>query len=199
MVNLWPFLFLEMIQPSFKEFCQLAKQGNLIPVYQELLMDLGNAAVFFQASRARPATPFCLKASKAASAGRAIRFSALGRSGFSKRAAIKSKSSRTAKRKNDLRRAAKNAGTTAEGLPAGAGARCAALFRRRLGLRRLRRRGAVSWHLNDKKDPLGMPEIFFLFVQTLIAFDNLKHTIKVIDNVQVDRANQSCAGPTTPR
>ena len=39
---------------------------------------------------------------------------------------------------------------------------------------------------SDKKDPLGMPEIFFLFVQTLIAFDNLKHTIKIIDNVRVD-------------
>ena len=39
---------------------------------------------------------------------------------------------------------------------------------------------------NDKKDPLGLPEIFFLFVQTLVAFDNLKHTIKVIDNVQIE-------------
>jgi anthranilate synthase component 1 len=35
-------------------------------------------------------------------------------------------------------------------------------------------------------EPLGMPEIFFIFVQTLVAFDNLKHTIKVIDNVQLD-------------
>ena len=52
---------------------------------------------------------------------------------------------------------------------------------------------------NDKKDPLGMPEIFFLFVQTLVAFDNLKHTIKVIDNVHVEAGNQSCAAPTTPR
>ncbi|MDP9129115.1 MAG: chorismate-binding protein, partial [Candidatus Binatota bacterium] len=40
--------------------------------------------------------------------------------------------------------------------------------------------------VNHKKDPLGMPEIFFLFVQTLIAFDNLKHTIKVIDNIQIE-------------
>ena len=39
---------------------------------------------------------------------------------------------------------------------------------------------------NDKKEPLGMPEIFFVFVQTLVAFDNLKHTIKVIDNVQLN-------------
>lgn len=37
-----------------------------------------------------------------------------------------------------------------------------------------------------KKDPLGMPEIFFMFVQTLVAFDNLKHTIKVIDNVKIE-------------
>ncbi|HEX5019401.1 MAG TPA: anthranilate synthase component I, partial [Candidatus Binatia bacterium] len=39
---------------------------------------------------------------------------------------------------------------------------------------------------NSKKDPLGLPEIFFLFVQTLVAFDNLKHTIKIIDNAHVD-------------
>ena len=39
---------------------------------------------------------------------------------------------------------------------------------------------------NDKRDPLEAPEIFFVFVQTLVAFDNLKHTIKVIDNVHLD-------------
>lgn len=39
--------------------------------------------------------------------------------------------------------------------------------------------------VNKKKDPLGVPEVFFLFVQTLIAFDNLKHTIKIIDNVRL--------------
>src|SRR4026209_105640 len=37
-----------MIQPNFKEFCQLAKQGNLIPVYQELLMDLETPLSFFK-------------------------------------------------------------------------------------------------------------------------------------------------------
>ena len=40
---------------------------------------------------------------------------------------------------------------------------------------------------DNKKDPLEMPEIFFVFVQTLIAFDNLKHSIKVIDNVRLDK------------
>ena len=37
-----------MIQPSFKEFCRLAKQGNLVPIYQELLMDLETPLSFFK-------------------------------------------------------------------------------------------------------------------------------------------------------
>src|SRR6201988_5213504 len=37
-----------MIQPSLKDFCHLAKQGNLIPVYQELLMDLETPPSFFK-------------------------------------------------------------------------------------------------------------------------------------------------------
>src|SRR6267143_6809993 len=37
-----------MIQPTYKEFCTLAKQGNLIPVYQELLMDLETPLSFFK-------------------------------------------------------------------------------------------------------------------------------------------------------
>src|SRR5512132_1500710 len=37
-----------MIYPSFKQFSRLAKQGNLIPVYQELLMDLETPLSFFK-------------------------------------------------------------------------------------------------------------------------------------------------------
>ena len=39
---------------------------------------------------------------------------------------------------------------------------------------------------NVKKEHLEIPTIYFIFVQTLVAFDNLKHTIKVIDNVRLD-------------
>src|SRR6478736_1951662 len=42
------FVFKRMIQPSFKEFCQLAKRGNLVPIYQELLMDLETPLSFFK-------------------------------------------------------------------------------------------------------------------------------------------------------
>src|SRR5215510_1509994 len=37
-----------MIQPTFEEFRRLAAQGNLIPVYQELLMDLETPLSFFK-------------------------------------------------------------------------------------------------------------------------------------------------------
>src|SRR5437867_5004987 len=37
-----------MVQPTYKEFCRLARQGNLIPVYQELLMDLETPLSFFK-------------------------------------------------------------------------------------------------------------------------------------------------------
>ena len=37
-----------MFHPSFEEFSRLAKQGNLIPVYRELLMDLETPLSFFK-------------------------------------------------------------------------------------------------------------------------------------------------------
>jgi anthranilate synthase component 1 len=42
------FIGATMIRPTFKEFCRLAEQGNLIPVYQELLMDLETPLSFFK-------------------------------------------------------------------------------------------------------------------------------------------------------
>src|ERR1043165_8621983 len=37
-----------MIQPDYRQFCALASQGNLVPVYQELLMDLETPLSFFK-------------------------------------------------------------------------------------------------------------------------------------------------------
>src|SRR5919108_3661453 len=37
-----------MIRPAFPEFCDLAQQGNLVPVYQELLMDMETPLSFFK-------------------------------------------------------------------------------------------------------------------------------------------------------
>src|SRR5438093_12886321 len=37
-----------MFHPSFEEFSRLAKRGNLIPLYEELLMDLETPLSFFK-------------------------------------------------------------------------------------------------------------------------------------------------------
>ena len=190
MVNLWPFLFLEMIQPSYKEFCQLANQGNLIPVYQELLMDLETPLSFFKRLE-RDKYSFLLESVEGSE--RWARYSFLG---------------------TRPQRIFKARGNQVEIVEHGKSKKLTSdaplkmLEQLLQGCRPVRVPGVppffggalgyVSYNAveqfheisNDKKDPLGMPEIFFVFVQTLVAFDNLKHTIKVIDNVQVDQQTE---------
>jgi anthranilate synthase component I len=185
-VNLWPFLFLEMIQPTYKEFCQFAKHGNLIPVYQELLMDLETPLSFFKRLE-RDKYAFLLESVEGSE--RWARYSFLGTRPqriFKARGnqveiieygkATKLTSDAPLKMLEQLLQGCRP--VTVPGVPP--------FFGGALGY--VSYNAVEQFHdiSNDKKDPLGLPEIFFLFVQTLVAFDNLKHTIKVIDNVQVD-------------
>jgi anthranilate synthase component I len=175
-----------MIQPTFKEFCQLAKRGNLIPIYQELLMDLETPLSFFKRLE-RDRYSFLLESVEGSE--RWARYSFLGTrphrifKAKGKRVEIiengKSKalvSDAPLKLLEELLRGYQT--VMVSGVPP--------FFGGALGY--VAYNAVEQFHeiANDKKDPLGMPEIFFLFVQTLIAFDNLKHTIKVIDNVRVD-------------
>jgi anthranilate synthase component I len=174
-----------MIQPSFEEFRVLAKRGNLIPVYQELLMDLETPLSFFKRLE-RDRYAFLLESVEGSE--RWARYSFLGTHPY---------------------RVFKARGTEVEIIEGGKSRR----FNSEAPLKALQQLlencrpvsiagvppffggalGYVSYNAveqfhhirNSKKDPLDLPEIFFLFVQTLIAFDNLKHTIKVIDNVQL--------------
>ena len=175
-----------MIQPSFKEFCQLAEQGNLIPVYQELLMDLETPLSFFKRLE-RDRYAFLLESVEGSE--RWARYSFLG-----------TRPERVFKARGDQveiieNGKAKKLTSTAplqllEELMKGYRpvplAGMPPFFGGALGY--VAYDAVAQFHdiKNDKKDPLGMPEIFFLFVQTLIAFDNLKHTIKVIDNAHVE-------------
>src|ERR1051325_25809 len=175
-----------MIQPSFEEFRVLAKRGNLIPVYQELLMDLETPLSFFKRLE-RDRYAFLLESVEGSE--RWARYSFLGTHPY---------------------RVFKARGTEVEIVEGSKSRR----FNSEAPLKALQQLlencrpvsipgvppffggalGYVSYNAveqfhhirNVKKDPLDLPEIFFLFVQTLIAFDNLKHTIKIIDNVHID-------------
>jgi len=175
-----------MIQPSYKEFCALAKQGNLIPLYQELLMDLETPLSFFKRLE-RDRYSFLLESVEGSE--RWARYSFLGTRPYkifkARRAEVeiieggksqKLRSPAPLEILEELLRGCRP--VTVAGVPP--------FFGGALGY--VSYDAVEQFHeiANDKKDPLGMPEIFFVFVQTLVAFDNLKHTIKVIDNVQIN-------------
>lgn len=175
-----------MLQPSFREFCRLSKQGNLIPIYQELLMDLETPLSFFKRLK-RDRYAFLLESVEGSEHW--ARHSFLGTSPY---LVFKAKGRQIEIVENGKKRSLtaeqplkvleellkKYHPVPVEGMPPFSGGAL----------------GYVSYDAveqlhniaNSKKDPLGMPTIFFIFVQTLVAFDNLKHTIKVIDNVRLD-------------
>src|SRR5262245_47690355 len=177
-----------MIQPSFKEFCRLADQGNLIPIYQELLMDLETPLSFFKRLD-RDRYSFLLESVEGSEHW--ARYSFLGTAPYR---VFKARGDEVEIIENGKSRklAAQSPLKMLEQLLAG----CQPVtipgvppfFGGALGY--VSYNAVEQFHeiTSTKKDPLGMPEIFFLFVQTLVAFDNLKHTIKVIDNVQIDES-----------
>ncbi len=176
-----------MIQPSFKEFTRLAKQGNLIPVYQELLMDLETPLSFFKRLE-RDRYSFLLESVEGSE--RWARYSFLGTHPY---LVLKSRGNHVEIIEEGKRRTLTDESplgvlenilkgyhpVTVEGIPP--------FFGGALGY--VAYDAVEQFHdiPNTNRDPLGMPEIFFVFVQTLVAFDNLKHTIKVIDNVRLNR------------
>ncbi|MGH7873778.1 MAG: anthranilate synthase component I [Candidatus Binatia bacterium] len=175
-----------MIQPTFKEFSLLAKQGNLVPVYQELLMDLETPLSFFKRLE-RDCYSFLLESVEGSE--RWARYSFLGTRPqriFKARGkeieiiehgkARRFSNEAPLKVLEDLLKDCRP--VTVAGVPP--------FFGGALGY--IAYDAVKQFHNigNDKRDPLEMPEIFFLFAQTLVAFDNLKHTIKIIDNVQIE-------------
>ena len=177
---------LRMIQPSFKEFCRLAKDGNVIPVYQELLMDLETPLSFFKRLE-RNDYAFLLESVEGSE--RWARFSFLGTRPYR---IFKARGNRVEVIDNGKKKVSVSetpleclaellAGwrpVSVPGLPP--------FFGGALGYVAYDAVTQLHEIANEKKDPLQVAEIFFVFVQTLVAFDNLKHTIKVIDNARID-------------
>jgi anthranilate synthase component 1 len=176
-----------MIHPTYKEFCRLAKQGNLIPVYQELLMDLETPLSFFKRLE-RDRYAFLLESVEGSE--RWARYSFLGsrpRLVFKSRGKqieiIQDGKKTTSYSEMALDTLRELVGdyhpVTVPGVPP--------FFGGALGY--VAYDAVEQFHEipNNKKAPFEAPDIFFLFVQTLVAFDNLKHTIKIIDNVHLTK------------
>jgi anthranilate synthase component I len=179
-----------MIYPTYKEFCRLAKQGNLIPVYQELLMDLETPLSFFKRLE-RDRYAFLLESVEGSE--RWARYSFLGsrpRLVFKSRGKqveiIEDGKKTTSYSEMALDTLKELVGdyqpVTVPGVPP--------FFGGALGY--VAYDAVEQFHEipNNKKAPFEAPDIFFLFVQTLVAFDNLKHTIKVIDNVHLKKGTK---------
>ncbi|HWP60555.1 MAG TPA: anthranilate synthase component I [Candidatus Acidoferrales bacterium] len=175
-----------VLRPSFDEFRRLSQDGNLIPIYQELLMDLETPLSFFQRLD-RDEYAFLFESVEGSE--RWARYSFLGTRPY---------------------RIFKAAGARVEITEGGrtrtlAAERPLEILKDLLGEYRAVSvagvppffGGALGYVAYDavekfhhiplpKKDALGVPEVFLIFVQTIVAFDNLKHTIKVIDNVRLN-------------
>jgi anthranilate synthase component 1 len=178
-----------MLQPSFSDFCKLAHKGNLIPVYQELLMDLETPLSFFKRLE-RDRFSFLLESVEGSE--RWARYSFLGTRPFriframGSRVEVVERGKKQSFRSDFPLKALEDLlggyqPVSVPGVPP--------FFGGAIGY--VAYDAVEQFHeiSNTKRDPLGMPEIFFIFVQTLVAFDNLKHTIKIIDNVRVDNTS----------
>jgi anthranilate synthase component I len=182
-----PFYLAIMIRPTFKEFCQMAKQGNLIPIFQELLMDLETPLSFFKRLE-RDRYSFLLESVEGSE--RWARYSFLG---SRPQLIFKSRGKQVEIIENGIKRTFYSEmaldslkdlmgdyqAVKVPGVPP--------FFGGALGYVAYDTVEQFHEIPNHKKAPLDAPDIVFLFVQTLVAFDNLKHTIKVIDNIHLKK------------
>lgn len=175
-----------MLQPSYEEFARLSRHANLIPVYQEFLLDFETPLSFFsRLDKDRYA--FLLESVEGSE--RWARYSFLGtrpylvfKASGNEVEILRGHKKQTLRAEQPLARLLEllkeNRVAEVPGLPPFFG-------------------GAIGYVAYDAvrdfyriplplKAPDPIPEIFFVLVQTLVVFDNLKHTIRVIDNVRLD-------------
>jgi len=165
-----------MYSPSLEEVKKLAKEGSLIPVYREILADLETPVTAFL-KIARGAYSFLLESVEGGE--RLARYSFIGtepylvlRSGLNEEAGTVNPLTLVQEELEKYKL------VPVPELPRFHG-------------------GAVGYISYDaaryfeelpshKVDPLKLPEALFMFTDTLLVFDHLKHKIKVVSHVKLD-------------
>ena len=176
-----------MVQPSYREFADLARQGNVVPVYEEILMDLETPVSFYNRLR-KSRHSFLLESVEGSE--RWARYSFLG---TAPELVFKAWG-----REVEITRGRKTERRTIDN-PLAALAEILDRYRPAPGLPDLPfTGGALGYVAYDAVEMLHevpnaaerasrFPDIYFLLVRTLVSFDNLKHTITIIDNVPIEK------------
>lgn len=178
------------LSPSREEFGKLAQNGNLVPVFTELPADLDTPLSAFL--RLRPG-PYAFLLESVEGGEKWARYSFLGSDPLM---VFTAKGGRNSLRSSD--------GKT-ERLPGGSPLRALRGVLGRFhpvavpGLPRFQG-GAVGYLAYDAvryverlprtvPDDLGLPEAVFLFTDSLLVFDNLRHRLLVIANAHVEKTD----------
>ncbi len=174
--------------PTLDEVRELASQGNLVPVYREIPADMETpVTAYLKVAKTVPS--FLLESVEGGE--RLARYSFIGTEPYR---VLKTGPGEEAGSMDPLTpiesELARFRPVSVRGLP------------RFLG-------GAVGFVAYDAvrhfeprlpeanaSDPMGLPESMFLFCDTLLAFDHVKHTIKVISHVHLDQGGDPSAAYT---
>lgn len=182
-----------MIYPDLKEFKSLAKKGNLIPVYREILADLDTPVTAFLKIGGSPS--FLLES--VVGGEKWARYSFLGSDpskiikGWGKKIEIKEKGKKPVVFESEdpveilKKELSVYKPVDVEGLPRFSGGLVGYL-----GYDMVRFFESVP---DMKKPGLGLPDMFFMLADTMLIFDSLKQKIKIVSNVHLNDKNPSKA------
>lgn len=164
---------MQVFQPDFNEFCELTKQGNVIPVFTEELTDLLTAVTAYLKISRSSTHSFLLESVQGGE--KLGRYSFLG---ANPNKVLKTMPSDPVGRDplNPLEEEFKDFKTVVHsGLPDFIG-------------------GVVGYIAYDsvrhfeprttrpQRDVMGMPESYFMYFNDVVIFDHLKHTVKIVSN-----------------
>jgi anthranilate synthase component 1 len=175
-----------MLTPGLKEFKKKAKEGNLIPVYREIMADMETPlSAFLKLGRGK----YSYLLESVEGGEHVGRYSFLGsnpeRIFMSKGDTVtieEGSKKRSYKWKKDplhelARLMASYKPVAIEGLPRFSGGAVGYI-----GYDAVRYFEKLP---DDNPDDLGLPDLFFIFTDTILIFDRVKHTIKIVSNAHV--------------